>query len=90
MADSQDAINRFKRRYGLNLEGLSIRDRYIVVMVLAAALQEQKTVYELCANNKYLHGELRAVDAGELIYDLHLLVMPNVLKFLSESIPASF
>lgn len=86
---SANTIERIKSRYGTNLEHLAIEDRYAAIALLAIAVNRQRFIFQILAEDQSLLGLYQDKSLNELIYDVHVAAIPGVIKFLSETIPGS-
>lgn len=87
---SADYIEKLKYLYGDNLEKLDPLDRYGLISFLAFALNRQMYPVAVMAQHEDIFGLLVPTEVRGTFYHCPPLLLPNVIKFLSESLPASW
>ena len=89
--ESEYYIQKLRNNFGDDLQSLSIKDRYWVIALLSASICKQLYPFQVMAQEQSFFDYLsNSTNVYSSIYDCPVLVIPNVIKFLSESIPATW
>jgi len=71
---------RIQRQYGEHLEGVTIRQQYLLISLLALSLAKQKYPYEILAVATYpaTYNDIGS-ELLNLVYDCPILAMPELI-----------
>lgn len=82
-------IQQLKNHFGENLESLSPGDRYGLICLLSAAINRQCYPFQIYAHYQDFFEKIISIESigYRFIKECPILSIPNVIKFLSETIP---